>query len=142
MAKKTNGNGWTPSGIVDAICNVDGREKKQLDVLIVDLTRQLAVAKAVRAALDDEMLPYDDPPAIDAAADEDDQAGLVVTEKATELGGVLLEHGAMTKAEIAAHLDYSVQQVSMTLARNKKHFVEQAGGRYVCSAALAAHIEG
>ena len=133
-------NGWTPSGIVDAICNVNGGEAKQLDQLIIDLTRQLAVAKAVRAALDDEMLPYDDPPATIDTEETEGAADRAVTENAAKIGQAILRRGALTKVQIASDLGWTVHQVSMVITRNKSYFVEQ-GKKYLCSAELAAQLE-
>lgn len=134
------------SGIIDAICNVRVDECGDIDQLIEDLTRQLAIAKAVRSAMDDgqaecttkRKIP---PPKKRQPSKPLSDTPRGVSPKVADLGRCILKHGAQTKQELADHLGWKLQQVAMVLARSKANFQWRDGDKWICTDRLARQLE-
>lgn len=140
------------SDLLDAICNVNNEDLATLDGqlanLIDELTRELAVATAVRSSLavaqkccdihDGTCIPENrkkpgrkphDTPAIKATA------------KTIEVARAILKHGAMTKEELAKRLGWTLSQVAITVGRCKQHFIRREDGKLLVAPDLAMQLE-
>ncbi len=137
-------------GIVDAIRDVRPDQIQAVSDLITDLKRQLAVATAVRDALDGgdarpaaTERPTTKPkrpaklPKPTASRNGQPRA----TAKAVAIAEYLLTNGALTADELAERLGWPRQAVAMTLSRGKRFFQRRDGGKYVVGPQLAKELE-
>ena len=63
------------------------------------------------------------------------------TEKTVTAARMLLKRGALTKAELAKALGWTLNQVAITLGRSKQHFLVHDDGKVLVAPALAEQLE-